>query len=102
MISLKTKIRIMEAREKTVVKYGFKAWVLQKPNENLLDIFQRNSLRIVLGTWQTDRLYTEAFNKERQAEKLFVSLPNYYVFPGVHEEGKEMRNSVNNVKIIVY
>ena len=49
-ISLKTKIRILEATVMTVVKYGSEAWTLQKADENLLDISQRNCLHIVLGT----------------------------------------------------
>jgi len=55
-ISLKTKIRISEATVMTVVKYGSEAWALQKADENLLDVFQRNCLRIVLGTQLTDRI----------------------------------------------
>jgi hypothetical protein len=53
-ISLQTKIRILEARMMTVVKYGSEARVLQKAEEDLLDVFQRNCLQIVLGTWLTD------------------------------------------------
>jgi len=48
--SLQTKIRILEATVMTVVKYGSEAWALRKEDENLLDVFQRNCLRIVLGT----------------------------------------------------
>ena len=55
-ISLQTKIRILEATVMTVVKYGSEAWTLQKADENLLDVFQRNCLRIVLGTRLTDRI----------------------------------------------
>ena len=40
----------------TGVKYGSEAWVLRKADENLLDDFQRNCLRIVLGTRLTDRI----------------------------------------------
>ena len=40
----------------TVVKYGFEAWALRKAEENLLGVFQRNCLRIVLGTRLTDRI----------------------------------------------
>ena len=40
---------------KTVVKYGSEAWTLRKADEDLLDVFQRNCLRIVLGTRLTDR-----------------------------------------------
>ena len=55
-ISMQTKIRILEATAMTVVKYGSEAWALQKADENLLDVFQRNCLRIVLGTQLTDRI----------------------------------------------
>ena len=40
----------------TLVKYGSEAWALRKADENLLDVFQRNCLRIVLGTRLTDRI----------------------------------------------
>ena len=40
----------------TVVKHGSEARALQKVDENLLDVFQRNCLRIVLGTRLTDRI----------------------------------------------
>ena len=40
----------------TVVKYGSEAWALRKADENLLDVFQRNCLRIVLSTRLTDRI----------------------------------------------
>ena len=39
----------------TVVKYGSEAWALRKADENLLDVFQRNRLRIVQGTRLNDR-----------------------------------------------
>ena len=39
----------------TVVKYASEAWALQKTDEDLLDVFQRNCLGIVLGTRLTDR-----------------------------------------------
>jgi hypothetical protein len=55
-ISLQTKIRILEATLMTVVKYGYEAWALRTADEALLDIFQRNCLRIVLGTLLTDRI----------------------------------------------
>ena len=55
-ISLQTKIRILEATVMTVVKYGSEAWGLRKADENLLNVFQRNCLRIVLGTRLTDRI----------------------------------------------
>ena len=40
----------------TVVKYSSEAWVLRKVDEHLLDVFQRNCLRIFLGTQLTDRI----------------------------------------------
>ena len=40
----------------TVVKYGSEAWTLRKADENLIDVFQGNCLRIVLGTRLTDRI----------------------------------------------
>ena len=40
----------------TFVKYGSEAWVLRKVDEDLLDVFQRNWLLIVLGTRLTDRI----------------------------------------------
>ena len=50
---MQIKIRILEA---TVVKYGSEAWALRKADEDLLDVFQRNLLQIVLGTRLTDRI----------------------------------------------
>ena len=38
----------------TVVKYGSEAWALRKADEDLLDAFQSNCLRIVLCTRMTD------------------------------------------------
>ena len=55
-ISLQTKIRILEATVITVVKHGSEAWALRKTDEDLLDVFQRNCLRIVLGIRLTDRI----------------------------------------------
>ena len=55
-ISLQTKIRILEATVMTVIKYSSEARALRKAGENLLDVFQRNYLRIVLGTRLTDRI----------------------------------------------
>ena len=40
----------------TVVKYGSEAWALQKADENLLDVSQRNCLRIVLDIRLTYRI----------------------------------------------
>ena len=56
MIRLQKKIRILEARVITVIKYGSEAWALRKVDENLLDFFQRNTLLIVIGTRLTDRI----------------------------------------------
>jgi hypothetical protein len=39
-----------------VVKYDSEAWALRKADEDLLDVFQRNCLRIVLGTRLTERI----------------------------------------------
>ena len=55
-IILQTKIRILEATVMTVDKYGSEEWALRKADENLLDVFQRNYLRIALGTRLTDRI----------------------------------------------
>ena len=40
----------------TVVKYSSEAWVLQKADEDLLDVFQRNCLQIALGIRLTDHI----------------------------------------------
>ena len=40
----------------TMVKYGSVAWALRKTEEDLLDVFQINSLRIALGTQLTNRI----------------------------------------------
>jgi hypothetical protein len=55
-INLETKIRILEATVMTVVKYGSEAWALQKTDEDLLDVFQRNCLKTVLDSHLTDRI----------------------------------------------
>ena len=55
-MSLQTKIIILEATGMTVVKYGSEAWALRKTDENLLDVFQRICLRIILGTRLTERI----------------------------------------------
>ena len=63
----------------TVVKYGSEAWALRKADENLLDVCQRNCLRIVLGTRLTDcisnsRLYENSgsipLSRARMKERL--------------------------------
>ena len=48
----------------TVVKYGSGTWTLRKANEDFLDVFQRNCLTIVQGTWLTGRI-----SNNRQYEK---------------------------------
>ena len=63
-ISLKTKIKISEATVMTVVKYDSVSWALQKTDEDLLDVFQRNCQQIVLGTRLPDRI-----PNSRQCEK---------------------------------
>ena len=55
-MSLKTRIRILEGTVMTVVKYGSEAWALQKVDEDLLDVFQRNCLWYSLGSRLTDRI----------------------------------------------
>jgi len=40
----------------TVVKYFSEAWALQNADKDLLDVFQRNCLWIVLGTRLTDSI----------------------------------------------
>ena len=63
-ISLQTKIRMLEAKVMVVVKYGSEAWVFRKADGDLLDVFERNYLRIVLGAWPTDCIsYSRPFKK---------------------------------------
>ena len=40
----------------TVVKYGSETWALREAGEDLLDVFQRNCIRIVLPTCLTGRI----------------------------------------------
>ena len=49
----------------TVVRYGPEAWALGKADENLLDVFQRNCLRIVLGTQLIDRISNRRLYEKR-------------------------------------
>ena len=51
-----TKIRILAATVMTVIKYGLEAWAHPKADEDLLDVFPRDCLRIVLGIRLTDRI----------------------------------------------
>ena len=39
-----------------MVKYGSEAWALQKANEDLLEVFLRNHLQIILSTRLTGRI----------------------------------------------
>jgi len=45
-INLQTKIRILAATVIAVIKYGSEAWALRKADEDWLDVFQKNCLRI--------------------------------------------------------
>ncbi|XP_065584543.1 uncharacterized protein LOC136043555 [Artemia franciscana] len=49
----------------TVVKYGSEAWAHRKSDEDLLDIFQRNCLGIVLGIRLTDRISNSGLYEKR-------------------------------------
>ena len=53
MISLETKIRILVVTVMAAVELYFEAKKLRKIDEDLLDVFQRNCLRIVFGNWLT-------------------------------------------------
>ena len=48
----------------TVAKYGSEALALRKADEDLLDVFQWNCLRIVLGTRLTDRISNNRLYKK--------------------------------------
>ena len=63
-ISLQTKIIILEGTVMTEVKYGSEARSLSKADEDLLDAFQTNCLRIVLGTRQSGRFQTVGCTKK--------------------------------------
>jgi len=49
-ISLRTKTRMLQALIMTVIKNSSEKLEIQKTEKDLLDTFQRNRLRIVLGT----------------------------------------------------
>ena len=68
-ISLQTKIRILEATVMTVVRYGSQAWAPRKTDKNLLDVFQRNCLRIVLGSLLFETRLTDRISNSRLYEK---------------------------------
>jgi len=46
----------LETTMMTVVKHGSETWALQKADKGLLDIFQSNCPRIVLGSRLTNRI----------------------------------------------
>jgi len=48
----------------TVVKYYFEAWKLRRIDEDLLDVFQKNCQRIVVGTRLTDRISNNRLHKK--------------------------------------
>ena len=47
---------IKKAIKRTVVKLGYDTWGLRNTENDLLDVFQRNYLRILLGIRLTDRI----------------------------------------------
>ena len=53
---MRTKIIILNVIVMTVVKYGSEVWALRKTEEDLLFVFKRNCLRIVLGTRLANRI----------------------------------------------
>ena len=55
-ICLRIKVRMLEATVMTVGKYDSEAWSLRKTKEDLLGVFQRNYIRIVLVTRLTDSI----------------------------------------------
>ena len=56
MAGLRCKYRTLKATVTTMVKYGSEEWTLRKTEEDLLDVFQRNCLQILLGTRLTGRI----------------------------------------------
>jgi len=48
----------------TMVKNGSEAWVLRKTDENTLDVFQRNYLRVVQGTRLTNRISNSGLHEK--------------------------------------
>ena len=53
----------MKATVVTVVVHGFETLGIQRADEDLLDVFQRNWVRIVLGTRLTDHISNGKRNK---------------------------------------
>ncbi|XP_065568986.1 uncharacterized protein LOC136032640 [Artemia franciscana] len=58
----------------TVVKYGSEAWVFRKSDEDLLDVFQRSCLRIVLSTRLTDRTSNSRLYEKRGSIPLYRAI----------------------------
>ena len=73
-ISLQTKIRTLKAAVITLVSYGSEAGALQKATKILLDIFQRNCLRIILGTRLTDCISNSRLYKKCGSIPLFRAI----------------------------
>ena len=48
----------------TVIQYGSEAWELRKTEEDLLDVFHINCLRIALGTRLTDGMFNSKLYKK--------------------------------------
>ena len=57
-----------------MVKYGSEAWVLRKTEEDSIDVFQRNSLRFVLGTRLTDRISNSRLYEKWSSNTLFRAI----------------------------
>jgi len=55
-LCLQAKIGILKATLMTLVKYGFGMLALRKTEMNLLDIFRRKFLLVVLSTYLTDHI----------------------------------------------
>lgn len=58
-IRLRTKLRIFEATVISVVRYGSETWALRRKEEDILDVFQRNCLRTILGIRRRDNVSNE-------------------------------------------
>jgi len=58
----------------TVAKYGSEACSLRKADEDLLNVFQRNFLRIVLGTQLNDHISNSRLYKKCGSIPLSVAI----------------------------
>ena len=67
-------MRILEATVMTVVKYGLEVWALQKADEDLLDVFQRDCLRFVLGYQLTDGISNSMLHEKCGSIPLFRAI----------------------------